>query len=149
MIIPLKQQQHPPTHPQAALAITVYYVCTTLVVFYVRSASHIKSMWFALVANTILWFAYLKALIRATVGRLFGMCVLYVCCYQWCFTTTTMGHPARTLTTHTVRTHLPTHPPPKTQVASNSRLQPRVQVPHLLPVVYKTPGSICSPLLHW
>lgn len=29
-------------------------------------------MWFALVANTILWFAYLKALVRATVGRLFG-----------------------------------------------------------------------------
>lgn len=47
-------------------------MCTTLVVFYVRTPSHIKAMWFALVANTILWFAYLKALVRATVGRLFG-----------------------------------------------------------------------------
>ena len=53
----------------AAVSITAYYSATLLLMYYTRSLGHLKSMWFASVANSILWFAFLKAMYRATVGR--------------------------------------------------------------------------------
>lgn len=53
----------------AALSITMYYTATLALMYYTRSFAHIKSMWFSSVANAILWFAFLKAMYRATVGR--------------------------------------------------------------------------------
>lgn len=53
----------------AAVAITIYYGSTLLLMYYTRSFSHLKSMWFASVANSVLWWAFLKAMYRATIGR--------------------------------------------------------------------------------
>ena len=55
-----------------AIAVTVYYPCTMFVMYYTRSLRHLKSMWFAAVANSILWWAFLKAMYRATIGRWFA-----------------------------------------------------------------------------
>jgi len=55
-----------------AIAVTVYYPCTMFVMYYTRSLRHFKSMWFAAVANSILWWAFLKAMYRATIGRWFA-----------------------------------------------------------------------------
>ena len=53
----------------AAVSITVYYAATLLLMYYTRTLAHLKSMWFSSVANSILWFAFLKAMYRATLGR--------------------------------------------------------------------------------
>ena len=53
----------------AALSITVFYVATLGINYYTRSPSHLKSMWFASVANNILWWAFFKAMYRSTLGR--------------------------------------------------------------------------------
>ena len=53
----------------AAVSITMYYAATLLLMYYTRSLGHLKSMWFSSVANAILWFAFLKAMYRATIGR--------------------------------------------------------------------------------
>ena len=53
----------------AALSITIYYGATLALMYYTRMLGHLKSMWFASVSNSILWFAYLKAMYRATIGR--------------------------------------------------------------------------------
>jgi hypothetical protein len=44
----------------AAISITIYYAATLLVMYYTRATAHLKSMWFSSVANSILWFAFLK-----------------------------------------------------------------------------------------
>ena len=53
----------------AAVSITSYYAATLALMYYTRAFAHLKSMWFSSVANSILWFAFLKAMYRATVGR--------------------------------------------------------------------------------
>lgn len=53
----------------AAVSITGYYAATLMLMYYTRSFAHLKSMWFSSVANAILWFAFLKAMYRATIGR--------------------------------------------------------------------------------
>lgn len=53
----------------AALSITVYYGATLSLNYYTTSPAHLKSMWFAGVSNSILWWAFLKAMYRSTVGR--------------------------------------------------------------------------------
>ncbi|PRW56955.1 Six-hairpin glycosidase [Chlorella sorokiniana] len=53
----------------AAVSITVYYAATLGLMYYTRALAHLKSMWFSSVANSILWFAFLKAMYRATLGR--------------------------------------------------------------------------------
>ncbi|KAI7842235.1 hypothetical protein COHA_004148 [Chlorella ohadii] len=53
----------------AAVSITVYYAATLCLMYYTRALAHLKSMWFSSVANSILWFAFLKAMYRATLGR--------------------------------------------------------------------------------
>ena len=60
-----------------AIAVTVYYPCTMLVMYYTRSFRHLKSMWFAAVANSILWWAFLKAMYRATIGRWFAGTIVF------------------------------------------------------------------------
>jgi hypothetical protein len=52
-----------------ALSITIYYSATVCLMYYTRALGHLKSMWFASVSNSILWWAFLKAMYRATVGR--------------------------------------------------------------------------------
>ena len=49
----------------AALGLTVYYVATNNVLFYVRSVQHVQALWFANCANSILWWTYTKACMRA------------------------------------------------------------------------------------
>ncbi|KDD72154.1 hypothetical protein H632_c3780p0, partial [Helicosporidium sp. ATCC 50920] len=53
----------------AAICITVYYAATLLVNYYCHSLGHLKSMWFSGIANNVLWYAFLKAMYRATIGR--------------------------------------------------------------------------------
>jgi len=53
----------------AALSITIYYGATLSLNYYTTSPAHLKSMWFAGVSNNILWWAFLKAMYRSTVGR--------------------------------------------------------------------------------
>jgi cellulose synthase/poly-beta-1,6-N-acetylglucosamine synthase-like glycosyltransferase len=60
-----------------AIAVTIYYPCTMFVMYYTRSLRHFKSMWFAAVANSILWWAFLKALYRATIGRWFAGTIVF------------------------------------------------------------------------
>ncbi len=60
-----------------AIAVTVYYPCTMFVMYYTRSFGHLKSMWFAAVANSILWWAFLKAMYRATIGRWFAGTIVF------------------------------------------------------------------------
>ena len=49
----------------AALGLTVYYVATNNVLFYVRNVQHVQALWFANTANSILWWTYVKACTRA------------------------------------------------------------------------------------
>ncbi|KAK9804363.1 hypothetical protein WJX72_009368 [[Myrmecia] bisecta] len=49
----------------AALALTVYTVAQTLVLNYMKKWKHIEALWFANIANQILWFTFVKACWRA------------------------------------------------------------------------------------
>jgi hypothetical protein len=42
-------------------AITLFYVSLSALVFYGSSWSQFRALWFANVANTLLWWQYLKA----------------------------------------------------------------------------------------
>lgn len=53
----------------AGVCVTAYFLASSALMFYARSHSHFKAMWFASVCNSILWFAYLKAAYRATIGK--------------------------------------------------------------------------------
>lgn len=44
----------------AALGLTVYYVATNAVLYYVRSPKHVETLWFANTCNSIMWWTYLK-----------------------------------------------------------------------------------------
>ncbi|CAL8470908.1 g10450 [Coccomyxa elongata] len=48
-----------------ALGVTVYYFATNMVLYYVRSWYHVEALWFANVANQLMWWTYVKALWRA------------------------------------------------------------------------------------
>lgn len=52
----------------AAIAITFYFGATMILVYYCRSLSDIKHLWFSQVSNAILWWAYAKAAWRTTIG---------------------------------------------------------------------------------
>ena len=54
----------------AALGLTVYYVATNMVLYYVRRVQHIQALWFANCANTLLWWTYVKACSRAVTSLL-------------------------------------------------------------------------------
>ena len=52
----------------AALGLTVYYTATHAVLYYVRSPKHFEALWFANVANSLMWWTYVKAFGRAING---------------------------------------------------------------------------------
>ncbi|BDA41271.1 Cellulose synthase 1 [Coccomyxa sp. Obi] len=68
-----------------ALALTIYTVATQLLLYYVRKLSHLEALWFANVANSILWWAFVKAWWRAFITRLF------CCCAKMSFKATAKG----------------------------------------------------------
>ena len=49
----------------AALALTVYFIAQTAVLSYSKKFKHIESLWFAGIANNILWFTFVKACFRS------------------------------------------------------------------------------------
>ncbi len=54
-----------------AVGLTVYFLAQYMVLNYVRKFNHIKPLWFANVANNILWWTFVKACWRA-VGSTMG-----------------------------------------------------------------------------
>ncbi|KAK9908885.1 hypothetical protein WJX75_004221 [Coccomyxa subellipsoidea] len=68
-----------------ALALTIYTVATQLLLYYVRKLSHFEALWFANIANSILWWAFVKAWWRAFITRLF------CCCSRMSFKATAKG----------------------------------------------------------
>ena len=56
---------------QFALALTLYAAVTTALQYAVRTPRHIEALWFANVANSILWWAYVKAAWRMLLARVF------------------------------------------------------------------------------
>ena len=57
-----------------AVGLTLYSVATTLLLYYVRTFWHVEALWFANVANQLLWWAYVKAAWRALYARIFCCC---------------------------------------------------------------------------
>ena len=49
----------------AAIGLTVYMIATHAVLYYVRSPKHLEALWFSNIANTLMWFTYVKALYSA------------------------------------------------------------------------------------
>lgn len=49
----------------AALALTVYFIAQTAVLSYSKKIKHVESLWFAGMANNILWFTFVKACFRS------------------------------------------------------------------------------------
>ena len=54
-----------------AVGLTCYMTAQTLVLNYVRTPAHFEALWFASIANNILWWTFVKACTRTLVG-LFG-----------------------------------------------------------------------------
>ena len=44
----------------AALGLTIYFVATNMVLYYVKSLKHIEALWFANCANQLLFWTYVK-----------------------------------------------------------------------------------------
>lgn len=42
------------------LGLTIYSVATQMVLYYVRHPNHTEALWFAAVANSLLWWTYIK-----------------------------------------------------------------------------------------
>ena len=61
----------------AALAVTVYFCGLSVMMYYNTSLAHLKSMWFSSIANSILWFAFLKAAWRASFGRMLSGTIMF------------------------------------------------------------------------
>ena len=55
----------------SAVGLTVYFLAQYMVLNYVRKFNHVKPLWFANVANNILWWTFVKACWRA-VGSTMG-----------------------------------------------------------------------------
>ena len=55
-------------------ALTGYAAATQLLQYYVRTPRHVEALWFADVANAILWWAYVKAAWRMLWARVFFCC---------------------------------------------------------------------------
>ncbi|DBA65793.1 TPA: hypothetical protein ACH3X2_002830 [Trebouxia sp. C0005] len=53
------------------LGLTIYSVATQMVLYYVRHPNHTEALWFAAVANSLLWWTYIKACWRAITAKLF------------------------------------------------------------------------------
>ena len=57
-----------------ACALTAYALTTQALQYYVRTPRHVEALWFADVANAILWWAYVKAAWRMLWARIFFCC---------------------------------------------------------------------------
>ncbi|KAK9810557.1 hypothetical protein WJX73_000559 [Symbiochloris irregularis] len=68
-----------------ALAATIYGVATNLLQYLVTKYSHTEALWFANLANNLLWWAYVKAAWRSLMARIF------FCCSQITFKATAKG----------------------------------------------------------
>ena len=44
----------------AALGLTIYFIATNAVLYYVKSIKHIEALWFANCANQLLFWTYIK-----------------------------------------------------------------------------------------
>ena len=44
----------------AALGLTIYYIATNAVLYYIKSLKHIEALWFANCANQLLFYTYIK-----------------------------------------------------------------------------------------
>ncbi len=51
-----------------AVALTIYTVAQTLVLNNVRTLRHVEPLWFANIANNILWFTFIKAGFRSALA---------------------------------------------------------------------------------
>ena len=61
----------------AAIGLTVYMVATHAVLYYVRSPKHLEALWFSNVANTLMWFTYVKALHSALSAAVLGKAITF------------------------------------------------------------------------
>lgn len=50
------------------MALTIYTVAQTLVLNNVRTLRHVEPLWFANIANNILWFTFIKAGFRSALA---------------------------------------------------------------------------------
>ena len=48
------------------LGLTIYSVATQMVLYYVRHPNHTEALWFAAVANSLLWWTYIKVSLKFT-----------------------------------------------------------------------------------
>lgn len=53
-----------------ALALTIYTVATQSLLYYVKELQHIEALWFANIANQLLWWTYVKAAWRTFSSKL-------------------------------------------------------------------------------
>ena len=58
----------------AAVGLTIYMVAQQLVLNYCRKARHFESLYFASVANNILWWTFVKACFNVVWGLIGGAC---------------------------------------------------------------------------
>lgn len=49
----------------AALGLTVYFIATNCVLYYVKSIKHIEALWFANCANQLLFWTYIKVSLQS------------------------------------------------------------------------------------
>ena len=54
------------------MALTVYFIAQSLVISFSKKTSHVESLWFAGIANNILWFTFVKACFRSLWTKLVG-----------------------------------------------------------------------------
>ena len=55
-----------------AVGITVYFIAQFLVLNFVRNRKHVGPLWFATIANSILWWTFVKGFWRAFSGTKLG-----------------------------------------------------------------------------
>ncbi|KAK9865087.1 hypothetical protein WJX84_007198 [Apatococcus fuscideae] len=54
----------------AALGLTIYAAATQALLYYVRTPRHIEALYFANVANSLLWWSYVKACWRSIISKI-------------------------------------------------------------------------------
>lgn len=57
------------------LGLTIYSVATQMVLYYVRHPNHTEALWFAAVANSLLWWTYIKVSLKFTQSPYSYLCV--------------------------------------------------------------------------
>ena len=71
----------------AALGLTIYFIATNMVLYYIKSLKHIEALWFANCANQLLFYTYIKVCLcpsscaRCGTGLVVGITSSYVACH--------------------------------------------------------------------